>query len=92
MGTVPWNNVPSVAKGLKKHRDEILQLPLRLSAHIISRKLKILGTDPKFEEIISFFPDIFVHFVDFYSNYIEQNCHVWLRYFISLISLVNTYN
>ena len=39
-----------------KYCDEILQLPLRLSAHIMEGKVKMLETYPKSEEIISFCP------------------------------------
>ena len=39
-----------------KYCDEILQLPLPLSAHIMKEKLKILKIYPKSKEIISFYP------------------------------------
>ena len=45
---------------LKKYRDEILQLPLCLSTHIIKGKLKILETNPESEEIDYFLIHIFV--------------------------------
>ena len=46
-----------------KDRDEILQLPLHLSAYIIEGKLKILETNQKSEEIKHFYDFIpcFVH-------------------------------
>ena len=58
-----------------KHRDEILQPPLHLSAHIMEGKPKILGTNPKSEEIISFYP-IFLCILRTCSDYVQQNCHV----------------
>ena len=47
-----------------KYRDGILQPPLRLSAHIMEGRVKILETYPKAEEIISFIPN-FHSFADF---------------------------
>ena len=40
---------------LLKYRNEILQPPLRFSAHIMEGRVKILETYPKSEEIISFY-------------------------------------
>ena len=47
-----------------KYRDEMLQLPLHLSTHIMEGRVKILETYPKSEEIISFYPN-FHAFADF---------------------------
>ena len=60
-----------------KYRDEILQLPLRLSAHKMEGKPKILRINPKSEEIISFYPIFLCILQTLYSisDYIEQNCH-----------------
>ena len=74
---------------LVKYRNEILQPPLRLSAHIMEGKLKILGTTPKSEEITHFYP-IFCVFADFYSDMLSRTAMVWLRHFLTSISLANT--
>ena len=59
-----------------KYRDEILQLPLRLSAHIMEGKLKILETNPKSEKIISFYTifSCILQILYSTSNYIELDC------------------
>ena len=61
-----------------KYRDEILQPPPRLSAHIMEGKPKISGTNPKPEEITSFYPILLciLHTLYSTSDYVEQNCHV----------------
>ena len=61
-----------------KYRDEILQPPLRLSAHIMEGRVEILVTNPKAEEIISFYPIFSCISKTLYStsDYVEQNCHV----------------
>ena len=56
--------------------DKILQPPLRLSAYVMEGKLKILGDYPKSGEM-SFYFIFFVHFADFYRDYIDQNMF-WL--------------
>ena len=60
-----------------KYRDEILQPPLRLSAYKMEGKPKILWTNPKSEEIISFYPIFLCILQTLYSisDYIQQNCH-----------------
>ena len=50
-------------------------MPLRLSAHIMAGRVKILEIYLKSEEIISFYP-YFHPFADFYKRYVEQNCHI----------------
>ena len=62
-----------------KYCDKILQPPLRMSAHIIQRKLNILGTNPKSEETVHF-----CGFQNFYSDYVKQNCHVLAHIFVHL--------
>ena len=46
--------------------DEILQLQLRLSTHIIQGRLQIVDTTPQSEEILAFVP-YFVFLADFYT-------------------------
>ena len=66
-----------------KYCDEILQPPLCLSAVIMEGKLKILGTNPKSEEIISFYP-IFLCSLQIYTELaimLNRTAMFWLRYF-----------
>ena len=53
---------------LLKYRDDILKPPLRLSAHIMEGRVKILETYPKTEEIITFYPHIFVQLQTFIAK------------------------
>ena len=52
MGRLAWCLV--IESILLKYYDEILKLPLRLPAHIMEGRVKILETYPKSEEMISF--------------------------------------
>ena len=66
MGRKDW--YLGIESTLLKYRDEILQPPLRLSAHIMEGRVKISETYPKSEEIISFYPHIFVHLQTFIAK------------------------
>ena len=54
-----------------KHRDEILQPPLRLSAHTMEGKPKISGTHPKPKEMISFYPIFLCILQTLYSTQVD---------------------
>ena len=67
---------------LLKYRDEILKPPLRLSTYIMEGRVKILETYPKSEEIISFYPHIFIHLQTFCET-LRRTAMFWLRHFIT---------
>ena len=69
-----------------KYRDEILQLPLRLSANIMEGRLEILETFTKSEKITSFYPIVLCILQTFSTITIMLS-----RTGMILISL-NTYN
>ena len=52
-------------------------------------RVKILETYPKSEEIINFYPHIFVHLQTF-SDTLSRTAMFWLQHVITLISLVNS--
>ena len=79
-------------ENLMKYQDEILQLPLHLQTHVMYGKLQILGTNPKSEEIISFCPIVSCILQTFIAITWSRTAMFWLRYFITLIPLVNVYN
>ena len=63
---------------LLKYRDEILQPPLHLPTCIMEGRVKILETYAKSEEIISFYPHIFVHLQTIIANSKMVCCAVTL--------------
>ena len=66
MGQQDW--YLGIESNFMKYRDETLQLPLCLSAHIMERRVQISETYQKSEEITSFYPPYFRPFADFYSE------------------------
>ena len=73
----------SIESILMKYHDDILEPPFRLPAYIMEGKLKILGRNHKFEEIISLYPIflcILKTFIQYCSSdyYVEQICHVFV--------------
>ena len=60
-----------------KYRDQTLQPPLRLSAHILEGKPKVLRTCPKTKNY-KLLSHILCILQTLYStcDYVEQNCHV----------------
>ena len=72
-----------------KYHDKILQLLLCLKQRIIDGKVKIVDTNPKYEEIISFYPTFLsICRILLYSAFVVN---MW-RHFITSILLANTYN
>ena len=62
-----------------KYSDEILQLPLRLSTHVMDERVKILEAYRKSEEIRSFYlVFLYICSVLYSSDNIEQKCHAYI--------------
>ena len=68
LGMGRWFRYLGMESILLKYRDEILKPPFRLSTYIMEGRVKILETYRKSEEIISFYPHIFIHLQTFIAK------------------------